>query len=58
MSVQELFDFDKNFNTTIIGTDEAGRGPAAGGVFAAAVCFNNLDTKLKKQLEIHIFLPL
>lgn len=37
-----LFDFDKieqeGFDF-IIGTDEAGRGPGAGGVFAAAVCF-------------------
>lgn len=49
----ELFNFDieekKNsmplFNSNgfdfIIGTDEAGRGPAAGGVWAAAVCFKN-----------------
>lgn len=39
-----LFDFDvneKNINEIdfIIGTDEAGRGPAAGGVWASAVCF-------------------
>ena len=31
-----LFEFDKS-NGIIIGTDEAGRGPAAGGVFAACV---------------------
>lgn len=36
-----LFEFDKSFNKLIIGTDEAGRGPAAGGVFASAVCINN-----------------
>ena len=40
MSVQDLFEFDKNYNQIIIGTDEAGRGPGAGGVFAAAVYFN------------------
>ena len=41
-----LFDFDideKNASKVnfIIGTDEAGRGPAAGGVWASAVCFKN-----------------
>jgi len=47
-----LFDFDineKKQNNTdfIIGTDEAGRGPAAGGVWAAAVCFkNDIDESL------------
>ena len=39
MTSELLFQFDKSFNKTIVGTDEAGRGPAAGGVFAAAVCF-------------------
>lgn len=39
-----LFDFDVNEKSIneidfIIGTDEAGRGPAAGGVWASAVCF-------------------
>ncbi len=56
MSVIELFDFDKQFNKTIIGTDEAGRGPAAGGVFAAAVNFRGGKYKLTdgliKDLEI------
>ena len=33
-----IFEFDKSFNVDfLIGTDEAGRGPASGGVFAAAV---------------------
>ena len=36
-----LFEFDKSFNKLIVGTDEAGRGPAAGGVFASAVFINN-----------------
>ena len=42
-----LPDFDK-----IIGTDEAGRGPAAGGVWAAAVCFKeNVDKNLFIKLN-------
>ncbi len=47
-----LFDFDKFFNKTIIGTDEAGRGPGAGGVFAAAVHFDKITDGLIKDLEI------
>ena len=44
-----LFDFDKNIETSfLIGTDEAGRGPAAGGVFAAAVHINNFE--IEKEL--------
>ncbi len=35
----------------IIGTDEAGRGPGAGPVFAAAVCFTRTDNKLIKKLD-------
>ncbi|MBQ9246613.1 ribonuclease HII [bacterium] len=52
--MNKRFDFDKKFLKDfdyIIGTDEAGRGPGAGPVFAAAVCFTQIDTKLKKQLE-------
>lgn len=52
MSSELLFQFDKDFNTTIIGTDEAGRGPAAGGVFAAAVCFEKVTDSLIKDLAI------
>ena len=52
MSSELLFQFDKNFNKTIIGTDEAGRGPAAGGVFAAAVCFEKVTDALIKDLVI------
>lgn len=52
MSSELLFQFDKDFNTTIIGTDEAGRGPAAGGVFAAAVCFEKITDALIKDLAI------
>lgn len=47
-----LFEFDKNFNKTIIGTDEAGRGPASGGVFAAAVNFEKVTEGLIKDLAI------
>lgn len=52
MTVTELFDFDKQFNKIIIGTDEAGRGPAAGGVYAASVCFEKITDGLIKDLEI------
>lgn len=47
-----LFEFDKQFNCPVIGTDEAGRGPAAGGVYAAAVYFENVTDGLIKDLEI------
>ena len=47
-----LFEFDKSFGKIIIGTDEAGRGPGAGGVFAAAVHFNNITEGLIKDLSI------
>lgn len=35
----------------IIGTDEAGRGPGAGGVFASAVCFQSLANDLIEKLS-------
>ena len=44
-----LFEFDKS-NGIIIGTDEAGRGPAAGGVFAACVYFPEVSENLIKDL--------
>lgn len=47
-----LFGFDKGFDIDfLIGTDEAGRGPGAGGVFASAVCFNKADENLIKNLS-------
>ncbi len=46
-----LFEFDKSFNKLIIGTDEAGRGPGAGGVFAGAVYFPSPDDELIKKLS-------
>lgn len=46
----ELFEFDKNFGS-VVGTDEAGRGPAAGGVFSAAVYFPEISEGLIKDLD-------
>ena len=43
-NIEELFEFDLSHNKIVIGTDEAGRGPAAGGVFASAVCFTEKST--------------
>lgn len=51
-SSQILFDFDKKHNKLIIGTDEAGRGPGAGGVFAAAVYFDKITDGLIADLAI------
>lgn len=51
-NILNLFDFDESFAKTIIGTDEAGRGPAAGGVFASAVCFYDKNETLIKELSI------
>ena len=48
----QLFNFDYNQKCTVIGTDEAGRGPAAGGVFASAVCFHKKSKELTKSLSI------
>lgn len=44
----ELFDFDKNLRNgrVICGVDEAGRGPLAGDVYAAAVIFDE-DTVIE-----------
>ena len=49
---KKLFDYDINLGKIIIGTDEAGRGCGAGGVFAAAVYFNVLSNDLIKRLSI------
>ena len=49
----KLFAYDLFYkNHIIIGTDEAGRGPAAGGVFASAVCFQERSRKLVEELSI------
>ena len=49
--MNKRFDFDKENQKGfdfLIGTDEAGRGPGAGPVFAAAVCFTSYDERLDK----------
>ena len=49
--MNKRFDFDKENQKGfdyLIGTDEAGRGPGAGPVFAAAVCFTSYDERLEK----------
>ena len=48
--MNNLFDFDKQYKT-VIGTDEAGRGPAAGGVFAACVYFPEVSKNLITDLQ-------
>lgn len=50
--IEELFKFDLEYKKLIIGTDEAGRGPAAGGVFASAVCFTKKNEELVEKLSI------
>ena len=52
ISSRELFNFDKTYNKIVIGTDEAGRGPGAGGVFAAAVYFDKVTDGLIADLAI------
>ena len=49
---KKLFDYDLGLNKLIVGTDGAGRGCGAGGVFAAAVCFNSVSDDLIKRLSI------
>ena len=50
-SSKNLFEFDTSFKKKIIG-DEAGRGPAAGGVFAAAVTFPENSGSLIERLAV------
>ena len=47
----QLFTFDLNQKRVVIGTDEAGRGCGAGGVFASAVCFNKRSQEHVEKLE-------
>ena len=52
--MNKRFDFDKEnieHFKYLIGTDEAGRGPGAGPVFAAAVCFKDIDEDVVKLLS-------
>ena len=48
--IVKLFSFDIEQKRIVIGTDEAGRGCGAGGVFASAVCFNNRSQELMEEL--------
>lgn len=48
--IVKLFSFDIEQQRIVIGTDEAGRGCGAGGVFASAVCFNNRSQELMEEL--------
>ena len=51
--IKELFEFDKSqTDGFVIGTDEAGRGPGAGPVFAAAVCFREIPDFLYEELSL------
>lgn len=49
--MNKRFDFDKKYLEGfryLLGTDEAGRGPGAGPVFAATVCFTSYDIRFEK----------
>ena len=46
--MNKLYDFDKEYNRLIIGVDEAGRGPLAGPVVAAAVVINKYSQYLEE----------
>jgi len=52
--MSKLFDFDKKNKQSkyLIGTDEAGRGPLAGPVVAAAVCFTEITDEIIDALAI------
>lgn len=58
MTSHNLFIFDKEQSYaednyySIIGTDEAGRGPGAGDVFSAAVYFPEINDSLIKELSL------
>lgn len=52
--MSDLFKFDKEIapeSVCVIGTDEAGRGPGAGGVFASAAYFPNPTDELIEKLS-------
>jgi ribonuclease HII len=51
LHIKEMFNFDKTQAEIVIGTDEAGRGPAAGGVFASAVYFKEYNEELLNSLS-------
>jgi len=49
--IEELIEFDKNHGDLVIGTDEAGRGPVAGPVVAAAVYFPEFNYEVVEAIE-------
>lgn len=52
-NLNKLIKFDKAFeDKLVIGLDEAGRGPGAGAVYAAAVYFPEFSTALKRDLKL------
>lgn len=51
-NIKKLLFFDKQYNTKyILGVDEAGKGPGAGDVFAACVCFDLENVELIRSLK-------
>lgn len=49
--IDELIEFDRNYNCVVIGTDEAGRGPLAGPVVAGAVYFPEINKEVLEALK-------
>jgi ribonuclease HII len=49
--IDELISFDKEYKCFVIGTDEAGRGPAAGPVVAAAVSFPEITPSIREVIK-------
>lgn len=50
-AISRCFEQSPQHDKIIIGTDEAGRGPGAGGVFASAVYFPNPNDELIQKLS-------